>query len=64
MVFVDRAPADNALAAANHDRTTNVFREERDGLVFYEITPLNHPLVTRFLVKLGDEPSTTEAKLP
>ena len=45
MVFVDRADADNPAAADGADAATRVFRTERAGLVFYEVTPLDGPRV-------------------
>jgi hypothetical protein len=49
MVFVDRASADFAGAAMDADPALNVFRDERDGLVFYEVTPLDSPQMTALL---------------
>ncbi|MBL9163022.1 MAG: hypothetical protein JNL18_09835 [Planctomycetaceae bacterium] len=48
MVFVDRAQNDRSDAAIPAG-TLHVFREERDGLVFYEVTPLARPAVTSLL---------------
>jgi hypothetical protein len=46
MTFVDRASADRADAAAVPQGVDlHVFRQERDGLVFYEVTPFNEPRV-------------------
>jgi hypothetical protein len=39
MVLVDRASADRPEAMQNGDPAIRVFRAERDGLVFYEVTP-------------------------
>ncbi len=50
MVFVDREEKDQPIAAENHDPALNVFRTERDGLVFYEVTPLEKPTMTDYLV--------------
>jgi anti-sigma factor RsiW len=52
MVFVDRASADQANAMQHADATVRVFREERDGLVFYEVTPLERPRVVDALVRI------------
>jgi hypothetical protein len=41
MVLVDRAQVDKAVAQKNDNPNVNVFREERDGLVFYEVTPFD-----------------------
>jgi len=50
MVFVDQLEKDNPLADQNEDSSLNVFREVRDGLVFYEVTPLERPTMTQYLV--------------
>jgi hypothetical protein len=50
MVFVDREEKDQAVAAKKSDPQLNVFRAERDGLVFYEVTPLEKPTMTEHLV--------------
>ena len=50
MVFVDRAEKDQAIAAVSTGSHLNVFRTERDGLVFYEVTPLEKPTMTEHLV--------------
>lgn len=50
MVFVDRAENDQKLAAENSDPHLQVFRTERDGLVFYEVTPLDQPTMTDHLI--------------
>jgi hypothetical protein len=49
MVFVDRDEKDQPVAARNRDPNLNVFREQRDGLVFYEVTPLDRPTMTQHL---------------
>jgi hypothetical protein len=49
MVFVDRADADEPMAAVKDLEGLHIFREERDGLVFYEVTPLPEPRVTQLL---------------
>lgn len=41
MVFVDRAESDDLQATDNDDPQLNVFRHEKFGLVFYEVTPLD-----------------------
>lgn len=55
MVFVDKAQNDlHDVAAA--DGKLNVFRAERDGLVFYEVTPLGESKMTPLLAPLSSEP--------
>jgi hypothetical protein len=49
MVFVDRETADTAQIATPEHQGTNVFRAERDGLVFYEVSHLGEPRVMEFL---------------
>jgi hypothetical protein len=49
MVFVDRADKDQPIADKSSDPQLRVFREERDGLVFYEVTPLDRPTMTQYL---------------
>jgi hypothetical protein len=49
MVFVDRASADQEIADRRSDPSTHVFRVERHGLVFYEVTPLDSPRVVDYL---------------
>ncbi|HMP06669.1 MAG TPA: hypothetical protein PJ982_09995 [Lacipirellulaceae bacterium] len=59
MVFVDRAAADRPLAADIGDARLRVFRQQRDSLVFYEVTPLDRPRVMEFLAVrngAGDAP--------
>lgn len=50
MVFVDREENDRALAAKNSDPHLQVFRTQRDGLVFYEVTPLDKPTMTDHMI--------------
>jgi hypothetical protein len=50
MVFVDRAEKDRPAAAEENDPDLNIFRTERDGLVFYEVTPLDKPTMTKHIV--------------
>ena len=50
MVFVDRVNHDTATASENQNADLQVFRAEKDGLVFYEVSPLLQPQVTDFLV--------------
>jgi hypothetical protein len=50
MVFVDRASADQPNAMDHAGEQAHVFRQERDGLVFYEVTPFDRPRVTEALV--------------
>ncbi len=54
MVFVDRAASDRAIAADLGDATLRVFRQERDGLVFYEVTPLGEPRVVDLIAPQSD----------
>jgi hypothetical protein len=53
MVFVDRESADNAEAQKHCDKSVHMFRVERDGLVFYEVTPLEGPRVIEYLAPLS-----------
>jgi hypothetical protein len=55
MVFVDRLARDLSLARENSDPSISIFREARDGLVFYEVTPLGVARVTEYL-SLGKTP--------
>jgi hypothetical protein len=58
MVFVDRRTADQAFATDHSDKLVRVFRSEREGLVFYEVTPLDKPRVLDFLAPISaDGPS-------
>ncbi len=50
MVFVDRASRDTAVASRHEDSGIHVFRTEKYGLVFYEVSPLAQTRVTEFLV--------------
>jgi hypothetical protein len=65
MVFVDRAGADQPTAddrpttGEGAGGATQVFRVERHGLVFYEVTPLALPRVVDFLA-----PASTDADAP
>jgi hypothetical protein len=54
MVFVDKAQYDRRDVAAP-DGKLNVFRAERDGLVFYEVTPLGEAKVTPLLAPLPND---------
>jgi hypothetical protein len=54
MVFVDRAEKDRLEAAKESDSELNIFRAERDGLVFYEVTPLDKPTMTKHMVLWGE----------
>jgi hypothetical protein len=49
MVFVDRKSADQANAAEVSGTGLHVFRDEREGLVFYEVTPFDTPRVMQLL---------------
>lgn len=60
MVFVDRAVEDERPSLAmrvNEGAGLNIFRTERDALVFYEVTPLDEPRVTDRMVVAGVGPS-------
>lgn len=59
MVFVDRAEADQQIAPDNSDAQLHVFREARDGLVYYEVTPLDKPRVVDLLAPLGETDSAS-----
>jgi hypothetical protein len=50
MVFVDRVEKDRPAAAKENDPELNIFRTERDGLVFYEVTPLDKATMTQHMV--------------
>jgi anti-sigma-K factor RskA len=54
MVFVDRASADKPAAMDHADASLRVFRDQRDGLVFYEVTPLAQSRVTASMVRVDD----------
>lgn len=54
MVFVDRVEKDSPAAAKESDPTLKIFRAERDGLVFYEVTPLDEPTMTKHMVLAKD----------
>ena len=54
MVFVDQAKNDDK-AIASADGALRVFRDERDGLVYYEVTPFDEPKVTPLLAPLTNE---------
>ena len=49
MVLVDRAQADQPSAPQNDNPALHIFREVRDGLVFYEVTPFDSARVTEYL---------------
>jgi anti-sigma-K factor RskA len=50
IVFVDRVDSDQPIANQHSDKSVHVFRTERDGLVYYEVTPLDAPRVYNFIV--------------
>lgn len=54
MVFVDRAEADQQLAASDASPQLNVFRDQRHGLVFYEVTPLPQAHVAASITPLDE----------
>jgi hypothetical protein len=53
-VFVDRLAADGSFALEQTDAKVHVFRSERDGLVFYEVGPLEAPRVMQSLAPAAD----------
>lgn len=55
MVFVDTVAHDRSDLAESHDPALKVFREEKFGLVFYEVTPLKRPTMIGYfeLAKVG-----------
>ncbi len=53
MVFVDRASEDQPVADDNVGDDLHVFRQERDGLVFYEVTPRPEPSAAELIVPLA-----------
>jgi len=59
MVFVDRAEEDAAPDKPGWFSGLSLFREQRDGLVFYELTPLNQSQIIQWLqpVELSEVPS-------
>ncbi len=59
MVFVDRAEEDPTPDQPGWFSGLALFREQRDGLVFYELTPLDQPRVMQWLhaVDLSEVPS-------
>jgi anti-sigma factor RsiW len=59
MVFVDRAAADQQIAPDNSDAQLHVFREARDGLVYYEVTPFDAPRVLGLLAPAGEANSAS-----
>lgn len=54
MVFVDQATNDDKTMASA-DGALHIFRDERDGLVYYEVTPFDEPRVTPLLAPLTTE---------
>ena len=50
MVFVDRLENDLKIAAEHTADDLHVYREARDGLVFYEVTPFDAPRLIDYLV--------------
>ena len=59
IVFVDRVGADEGMPTPKETGGLHVFRSERDGLVFYEVSPLAEPRVSDSLAPLapGETPS-------
>lgn len=51
MVFVDNLDADTPLAAEKSaaSESLHIFRDEHDGLVFYEVTPFDTPRTMQYL---------------
>jgi anti-sigma-K factor RskA len=54
MVFVDRASQDKPGAMEHADDSLRVFGDQRDGLVFYEVTPLDQARVMKSIVRAND----------
>ncbi len=63
MVFVDRLSADRTSASDSTIKKLHVFRHERDGLVFYEVTPLDRPRAIDYLAPLSN-PGASELPGP
>ncbi len=61
MVFVDQAVADSEIAGRleANDLPVNVFRAERYGLVFYEVSELDEPRALEFLA-VGAPPDSKQ----
>jgi hypothetical protein len=55
MLFVDRLSADQPLALEHCDKSVRVFRSEREGLVFYEVTPHEKARVLDYVAPLSAE---------
>ncbi len=53
LVFVDRLSEDTPIARQGEDATLNVIRAELDGLVVYEVTPLDRAVISKHLVLAG-----------
>jgi len=62
MVFIDQAEEDFLPETPGWFSGLYLFREQRDGLVFYELTPLDQPRVAQCLqaVELSEVPSETQ----
>src|SRR5690606_42083595 len=58
IVLVDRATADRSDAIDNGNPALHVFREERDGLVFYEVTPFDSARVIEYLAIASNRSGT------
>ena len=54
VVFVDRAENDQPGVAETPAEGVHIFRDERDGLVFYEVTPYDDARVTKLLEPLNE----------
>lgn len=53
-VFVDRVSSDSDDVSSTGDDGLFVHRTERDGLVFYEVSPFDSPQVTRYMIRPVD----------
>ena len=55
IVFVDRIANDGELESGDFaDASLNVYKSRKNGLVFYEVSPLENPEVMDFLVTTAD----------
>jgi hypothetical protein len=57
MVFVDRVGNDFPDAGRGVDARLHVFRQQRDGLVFYEVTPFDAPRMIDYLISPAEKSS-------
>jgi hypothetical protein len=64
MTFIDRADADQKIAAETGDAALHVFRLERNGLVFYEVTPLDEPRTLELFAPATPDGRPLDAAVP